>query len=367
MPMERLNAIEAIAPAFRLAHETLFAPFRVGRTWKLAACSFLAYLGGSFSPIVMLVFLLPPNVLAHDVPLRTALYLIASGLTALSLIVLYVGARMELVAFEMLVTRSTTIGPMWRKYGRAVWPWIRLKVTVGTLMTIALGLSVYRLVWKWLLLIGTDDRAKDPQFGFRLFGGVVVCYIGYLVWFLLLKTVSSVLADFVLPFYVLENLSIKAARQRAWHTFERDRWSFVFYLLMKPVLATAGYLFQSILLNICMFPVWLIVWFFAVFGTLMHRHIGGPILWLLLGVAAGLILLCLFCLFVFLMIGMFGYLIALLESYGISFMGGRYPLLANMLELGPGAPFTPPPVFPSKEEREDDDGGPPMPMNPAVA
>jgi hypothetical protein len=58
---------------------------------------------------------------------------------------------------------------------------------------------------------------------------------------------------------------------------------------------------------------------------------------------------------------------ALLNAYAIYFLGGRYPLLGSMLEPGPGHPFTPPPVFPSAEERKDHDDGPPMPMNPAVA
>jgi hypothetical protein len=62
-----------------------------------------------------------------------------------------------------------------------------------------------------------------------------------------------------------------------------------------------------------------------------------------------------------------GYLLLLLDAYAIYFLGGRYPMLGNLLEPGPGGPFTPPPVFPSEEERKDAGGGPPMPMNPAVA
>ena len=66
-------------------------------------------------------------------------------------------------------------------------------------------------------------------------------------------------------------------------------------------------------------------------------------------------------------IGTIGYVLTWLTAYGIYFLGGRYPLLGNILDPGIGAPFTPPPVYPSDDERRDDDGGPPMPMNPAVA
>jgi len=77
--------------------------------------------------------------------------------------------------------------------------------------------------------------------------------------------------------------------------------------------------------------------------------------------------LCFYAVIVYLSLGTVGYLMALLNAYAIYFLGGRYPLLGSMLEPGPGHPFTPPPVFPSAEERKDEDDGPPMPMNPAVA
>jgi hypothetical protein len=82
--------------------------------------------------------------------------------------------------------------------------------------------------------------------------------------------------------------------------------------------------------------------------------------WVILGGAAVVALF-------YVSLGAAGYIFMLLDAYSIYFLGGRYPLLGNLLEPGPGAPFTPPPVFPSQEERKNSDGGPPMPMNPAVA
>jgi hypothetical protein len=87
-----------------------------------------------------------------------------------------------------------------------------------------------------------------------------------------------------------------------------------------------------------------------------------------LGVVGLVVLgLCAFVLVMYASMLAFGYLLLMLDSYALYFLGGRYPLLGNLLEPGPGAPFAPPPVFPSEEEGKDDDGGPPMPMNPAVA
>jgi hypothetical protein len=88
----------------------------------------------------------------------------------------------------------------------------------------------------------------------------------------------------------------------------------------------------------------------------------------LLLVAGGIVVYGGFIVAVFyLSVGSFGYLLTLLEAYGIYFLGGRYPLLGDLLQPGIDRPFTPPPPFPSEDERRDDDGGPPMPMDPAVA
>jgi hypothetical protein len=81
--------------------------------------------------------------------------------------------------------------------------------------------------------------------------------------------------------------------------------------------------------------------------------VGAVLLYLLLSIAA-----------IWYAVGSFGYLLLLLEAYGVFFIAGRYPLLARLLEPGPGAPFTPPPAFRSPGEGPQD---PPFPMNPAVA
>jgi hypothetical protein len=63
-------------------------------------------------------------------------------------------------------------------------------------------------------------------------------------------------------------------------------------------------------------------------------------------------------------VAMFGYLLQVLDAYAIFFLAGRYPLLGDLLEPGPDHPFTPPPSYPSSDE---EDGGPPLPMDPALA
>src|ERR1700678_2771455 len=134
--MQPLNAIDAVAPAFTRTHQTLFHPFRIGRSWKLAASQYLGFCGAMFFPLPLFFLLIPADV---PVP-RSLLLLVNVSPTILSLIILYLCGRMELVFFEMVVTRAKFVAPMWSRYSARVWPWIGLKILVGTVITMLVGL-----------------------------------------------------------------------------------------------------------------------------------------------------------------------------------------------------------------------------------
>jgi hypothetical protein len=135
---------------------------------------------------------------------------------------------------------------------------------------------------------------------------------------------------------------------------------------MKFLLSGIGYILQGFALQICMIPAGLIFGLTAFVGWLV-LHGAGPTGKLLMVAGAVILGLGFLVVVFYATILVLGYLLLLLDTYAIYFLGGRYPMLGNLLEPGPGAPFTPPPVFPSEEERREDGGGPPMPMNPAVA
>ena len=59
--MQRLNAIDAITPAFTRTHEILFQPFRVGRSWKLAAAQYFGLLGAFFAPLPLMLLFIPSS------------------------------------------------------------------------------------------------------------------------------------------------------------------------------------------------------------------------------------------------------------------------------------------------------------------
>jgi hypothetical protein len=368
--MQRLNSIDAIAPAFSRAHELLFKPFRVGRSWKLASSCYLALAGSVFVPIPLLVFAIPylPS------PQPTFRVIALAFVAVYSLVVFaffYLGARMSFVTFEMLVTRQVFIAPMWRRYGSRVWPWIGLKAAVGTVLTAAM-LPLLGSIGKgfFSLVVNASQLPKgeqpDPAFVASLMQHVMGFYGGMILFFLILKLASTLLDDFVQPFFQLEPISLAEALRRGFNLFTRNFLDCFLYVLLKYILAIVGYLMQTIAFQLCFFVVALVFGIVGFLGWALLHLFGtvGTVLMVAGGVVLGLALLTVFF---YLTIGVTGYLMMLLDAYAIYFLGDRYPLLGTLLEPGPGGTFTPPPVFPSPEETNDRGGGPPMSMNPAVA
>lgn len=367
--MTPLNAIDAISPAFTRTHEVLFQPFRLGRTWKLSASSYLAFCGSVFVPFPIFLAFLPRN---SALPFLGIAFAVA---TVLFLILFYLGARMEFVNFEMIVTRNKFIAPMWRRYAQRVWPAIAVKVVIGTLITAAMAKPLLQVFREYISLFAAlpqpiPGQPPDPAI-FQAQMQQFMSHMGriYLViygFFFLVKIFSTLLDDFVIPFYILEDIPFAVAMRRGFEVFRADPLQVILYLFMKFILAIVGsimyciaFLVAEIILAI---PLFIVVFI----GILLAALLGAAGKVLL--IVGGILVYGAFLFIVsYLAIGSFGYILTLLEAYGIYFLAGRYPLLGDLLQPGIDRPFTPPPVFPSEEERKDDDGGPPMPMNPAVA
>jgi hypothetical protein len=371
--MQRLNAIDAITPAFSRTHEILLQPFRIGRSWKLAAAQYFGQCGAFFVPMPLMLLLIPSSDLKLGIA-RPILSVIFAVATLLLFGLFYLGVRLQFVNFEMVVTRATFIGPMWRRYGARMWPVVGFKALFGTVLSIAMAPFLWKSVAALLQITAhmptfTPGQPPDPAIFQSTFSQIMSLEGIMLAAFLLIKLFSTSFEDFVLPFYILEDIPLTAAIGRGFAVFVADPLHCVLYLILKPILFIVGFIIQYVSMIVVMIPVVIVVAIVAVIGIAISTALGGsggP--GHLLGFAAGVMLYLAFIAAMFwYQFGTLGYVTTLLEAYGAYFLGGRYPLLGNLLESGPGAPFTPPPVFPSDEERKDDDGGPPMPMNPAVA
>ena len=364
-----LNAIDAIRPAFTRTHEILFQPFRIGRTWKLATTQYLGMLGAFFVPFPLLLLFLPQfNQTSNPVRPATAVLFAISTLLFFGLF--YIGTRLQFVNFETVVTRATFIAPMWRRYASRVWPVVAFKAILGTVLALAMAPFLWKSFETLLNITAairpTPGLPPDPQLLQASISRLMGLEITFVAAFLFIKLFCSTFEDFVLPFYILEDIPFATALSRGANVFAADPLHCILYLCVKCILAIIGFLMQYISLIVAMIPMLLVGLFLMLIGGFAFRALGAP--GHLLAAAGAVILYLIFIGAVFwYQFGSLGYLNMLLEAYATYFLASRYPLLQSMLEPGPGGPFTPPPVFPSQEERSNDDGGPPMPMNPAVA
>ena len=369
-PMQPLSAIEAIAPAFTRVHEILFHPFRLGRSWKLAASGYLGFAASIFVPLPL--FYIPLMRQPELVGLKTGLGLLFAALCLAYLAVFFFGVGLGLVNFDMIVTRGQFIGPMWRRVAGRIWPWLGVKFCVGTVISLLLSPVAFAAMHQMVRAMAMMPRATpgqplDPA-ALRLFWPAMLSVYGLMIgFFFVLKAVSTGLDDFVRPFYLLEPITLVQAFQCGTRICMAEPGEVLLYLLMKLVLGVAGFIMQYISYFVVALALLIVGIVFGLLGFSIVHVMGeanAAAAKLLLIVGGGLLYLVFVVVTCWYAIGSLGYLMTLLEAYEIYFLAGRYPLLARLLEPGPGAPFTPPPALP---KRDDDLGGPPFPMDPVVA
>jgi hypothetical protein len=361
--MRRLSAVDAIAPAWEHTRGLLLAPRSLSLALKIGAVAVFAQMGGC-----NLNAGAPTNSMGGHSPHIEQPYLalivaIAAVLLIVGLVLFYLGSRLQFVLFEIVATRQTRIAPMWRRYGPATWRWIGIKVLFFLASLVCCLPFLVPAIFYFKRVVANPDAEANVMpsvaaiFGFFLAVLLVLVVIG---------SCYALLADFGLPSMALEATSISETIRRVVSLVRSETGSVVLYLIMRFLLALSGAIMSYIALLLSAFLLAIPLGAMA-FGewALWHRTQGAANILMILGwVALGVIFVVAFLL---LAITLLGAVLTFIQAYALYFLGGRYPLLGNLLEPGPAYPFTPPPVFPSAEERKDDDGGPPMPMNPAVA
>ena len=362
--MQALNAVDCITPAFTRTQQMLLEPFKFGRTLKLALCSYLAYVGSVFIPFPLVVLFIPRSVYPADFHVGWVWAAAAVGMGLIT-VVFYCAVRMEFVEFEMVVTRSKIVAPMWRRYGAQTWPAMAVKAGFGTAVCLIVGALGWRQVKVLIATVGQQAPGAQPDAAMAsaMIGSMFALYGLYFLLLITVKLFGTVWTDFVLPFYTLEESTVGAAWKMGWAVIRREPLHICGYLLLKLVLAMAGYLGAEVVFLIGLIPIGLVVALIAVLGRLALGAISGPAAHLLMGVGALLLAVAAWLAVTALLLGCIGVVFIFLDAYAVYFLGGRYAKLGNYLEPAGYQPFAPPPLPPS----EDEGDGPDLPMDPALA
>jgi hypothetical protein len=357
--MRPLSASDCITPAIERTKSLLFSPFQWKTFLKLAAVAFFAEVGGggfSFSSPMRHSTLPAVSPAAQAMVFAMLFGFVLVGFV-IGLVLLYLGSRLQLVLLEVVATRQTTIAPIWRRYSRLTWRWIGLKVLFFFLFGLALLAVLSPVIISMVRSMPSGTHTPSAAFfsHILLFAGAI--FLGIMVF----VAAYFLLRDLALPFLALEDLRITETLSRLRSLIAAAPGEIALYLLLRFLLglvaAIGAELLILLILLVSLVPFGLVggvLWL-----TLHHAGTLGTAALIASAIVGGLVLLVwMACVFV----GLIGAVFVFTQSYALYFLGGRYPLLGNVLEPPQLLPTTPPsPPF------APDEGGPPLPMDPSPA
>jgi len=335
--MRPLSASEAIGPALERTRDVLARPFRFGTFLKIAAVAFFAQIGGGFS------FNYPgrggglhgisPAVLAFLVTFAVLVGLISF---VIGLVLLYLGSRLQLVLVELVATRQTYVTPLWRKYGPATWRWIGLKL----LFFLCAALLCLPLAVPAVLFFIHQAHGAGGNPSYLLHIAQVVFFIAAaFVFILFIAAVYMLVRDLALPFLALEDRTISDSLNRLMALISAEPGQIVLYAFLRMLLGFVIGLGAEIailmVLGLSLVPpaiVGLVLWL-----ALHNAGAAGTAALIAIAVLAGIIFLCWA---VCVVIGLIGASLIFGQAYALYFLGGRFPLLGDLLDRS-----TPPPSY----------------------
>jgi hypothetical protein len=341
--MRPLSATECISPAIERTKLVLFSPFRMGRTWKLSATAYLCCGGTQYfpAPIVYLAFI----PLAHGAGGMLAVSILCAAvllLTALFTWLFHLCSRLQFAFFDIVVNRGEFVAPAWRKYRSPSLRWTGLKVLAGTVVTLMCAAPIvayFRSLIPLFKQMATIKPGQPPpvQFIAAFYGTYAIFMLGLGLFYLL----SSLLGDFIVPSLALENTSLKEAFRRMAELIRREPGEFAIFVLLKIGLGLAAYM-GSVFLWEIVFLISTLILGAVVVGVGFLLHLAGVPHILLIVVGVFLAIVWYLFALVYSMMLAIGPGFTFLEAYSLYFLGGRFPMLGDLLDQS-----TPPPSFPA--------------------
>jgi hypothetical protein len=348
--MQILSALDAISPAFSRTKLILFTPFRKGRTWKLAITAYLSVAGTAFLPFSFIYLALIPIVGPKGIPyVIPVLITLSIVVTLIYLVIFYLCSRLRFAYFDIVLNRGEFVAPAWRKYGSQSFKWTLFKIVLGLVVAALVAAPSIAYIKQ---MVGVFERLQlapgqqpPPEMMAAIFSGYAAFFVVYLL-FGLYYWASSLLSDFIVPSLALENTTLGEAFRRLGLLIRNEPGQFAAYAILKLGMAFAAIMAVGIGFYIVLFICALIVGLVALLAYLVLHAIG-----ISTGILIGLGVLLAIALYVFvfgyvMMIGN-GTVMTFLESYTLYFLGGRYPMLGDLLTASTPPPAMVSPLYPT--------------------
>lgn len=344
--MRILSATECISPAIERTKLILYSPFRKGRTWKLCATSYLTMAGTMFFPFPLIYLALIPAVRGAGSWAVVAVVVAVLIFSAVFTWIFHLCSKIQFAYFDIVVNRGEFVAPAWRKYRGQTLPWTGFKILFGAVLTLICAAPIAAYIRHLVPIFRelptiTPGQPPPPQFVAAIAG----IYAGYFVvgfLFSVVYLISSLLANFIVPSLALEDTGLKEAFRRLGELIRREPGEFTIFVLLKIGLGIAAYMGATILWELAFLLVTLLIGLVVLLlGFLLHLA-GVPIAVL---TVLGIFLAIAWYFFgmVYVLLLAIGPAFTFLDAYALYFLGGRYPMLGDLLDRS--APPPPQPAF----------------------
>jgi hypothetical protein len=329
--MRVLSASEAIGPAIDRTKAVLFQPFRVGRSWKLAATAYLSVMGLFFFPTPLAVLFSPARGGAFGA--FSWLFAVGIGVTfsAVMFLFFYIGSRLQFVLLAIVLEREGMVAPLWARYGARTWRWLGLKLVLSLVACLVFGVPI---VYFFRSLVANLPVQPGQPPSAQMFGNLLLLYTFILLPFFAVMLLSSLLSDFVLPPIALEDTTLSDALGRFLQLIKTEPLPMLAFIAFKVLLAIAGAVAMEITIIIAEIVGAIPLGLLAFAGWYLFRSSGliGHTFMIAGAMTLGLVLVA-FLFYIGLLV--IGSLHTFFQAYALYFLGGRYPLLGDLLEPPP--------------------------------
>ena len=261
--LPKLNAVDAISPAFNLTRTNLFQPFRWGFWIRIAILGFLT---GEMSSGGGCNFNVPSNINTHrhdsfaavasrppfDPHILLALLPIIIGVVlVLSLVFMYISSVSRFILLEAVLNGRVSFREGWSRWQGQGIRFFVFRLLFGLAFLVMIGAIA-------MLILAMVGLSAFKQSGGPSGAAIAAIVLGFLFVFVLSLPyiVVYVLAkDFAAPVMALEGATFGDAWRRVWAMVRNEIGSVAGYLGMKFVLTIAA----GVIFGIISFIVLLII------------------------------------------------------------------------------------------------------------
>jgi hypothetical protein len=333
--MRAISAVDSVSLAIQRTREFLFRPFRWGTYLKLGLVAIITEgIGGNSGtsahgghpsgqgPMVYSPLDIAPQWIAAIV--AAVLLLIVVGI-----IVFYLVTRLRFAFFHCLTQNTSEIRPGWRLYGAQAMRFFWLNLGVGFCFLLLLALVSIPFIAGFWRLIHAIPPGGQPDLASVL--ALVLPMIPVILLLILAAfLIDVILRDWMLPHYALEDATAGEAWEAVWERIQAEPRQFLAYALLRLVL--------PLIASVALFAVLLIpgLMLAGTVGAIEYgihsafvdstgaSALAGILLEVFFGIIAfGFLLLASICLG--------GPVSTGVREYALTFYGGRYPALGDLL------------------------------------